>query len=96
MGFHDRIIPMGNPPKSPSYCLTDKVKRRLLWNLFPHVFLLSLIALQAPECMWFVFYHGLNGLDGFMSCLKAKQKPEKPLGEDGGRCPCCYASALVL
>ena len=21
---------------------------------------------------------------------------EKPLGEDGGRCPCCYASALVL
>ena len=50
-------------PKSPSYCLTDKVKRRLLWNPFPHVFLLSLIALQAPECMWFVFYHGLNGLD---------------------------------
>ena len=36
-------------PKSPSYCLTDKVKRRLLWNPFPHVFLLSLIALQAPE-----------------------------------------------
>ena len=26
----------------------------------------------------------------------AKQKPEKPLGEDGGRCPCCHASALVL
>ena len=26
----------------------------------------------------------------------ARQKPEKPLGEDGGRCPCCYASALVL
>ena len=26
----------------------------------------------------------------------AKQKPDKPLGEDGGRCPCCYASALVL
>ena len=25
-----------------------------------------------------------------------RQKPEKPLGEDGGRCPCCYASALVL
>ena len=21
---------------------------------------------------------------------------DKPLGEDGGRCPCCYASALVL
>ena len=28
-------------PKSPSYCLTDKVKRRLLWNPFPHVFPLS-------------------------------------------------------
>ena len=27
------------------------MKRRLLWNPFPHVFLLSLIALQAPECM---------------------------------------------
>ena len=26
----------------------------------------------------------------------AKQKLEKPLGEDGGRCPCCYTSALVL
>ena len=26
----------------------------------------------------------------------AKQKPEKPLGEDGGLCPCCYTSALVL
>ena len=83
-------------PKSPSYCLTDKVKRRLLWNPFPHVFLLSLITLQAPECMWFVFYHGLNGLDGFMSCLEAKQKPEKPLGEYGGLCPCCHTSALVL
>ena len=22
--------------------------------------------------------------------------PNKPLGEDGGRCPCCFASALVL
>ena len=65
-------------------------------NPFPNVFLLSLIALQAPERMWFVFYHGLNGLDGLMSCLEAKHKPEKPLGEDGGRCPCCYASALVL
>ena len=28
--------------------------------------------------------------------LGARQKPEKPLGEDGGRCPCCYTSALVL
>ena len=43
-----------------------------------------------------IFYHGLNGLDGFMSCLEARQKHQKPLGEDGGRCPCCYASALVL
>ena len=25
--------------------------------------------------------------DEFMSYLGAKQKPEKPLGEDGGRCP---------
>ena len=28
--------------------------------------------------------------------LRARQKPNKPLGEDGGLCPCCYASALVL
>ena len=28
--------------------------------------------------------------------LGARHKPNKPLGEDGGRCPCCYASALVL
>ena len=21
-------------------------------------------ALQAPECMWFLYYHGFNGLDG--------------------------------
>ena len=26
----------------------------------------------------------------------ARQKPEKPLGEDGGRCPVAQASALVL
>ena len=25
-----------------------------------------------------------------------RQKQQKPLGEDGGRCPCCYTSALVL
>ena len=31
---------------------------------------------------------------GFL--LGARQKPDKPLGEDGGRCPCCHASALVL
>ena len=39
---------------------------------------------------YYSFYHGLNGLDGlngFMSYLEAKQKPNKPLGEDGGRCP---------
>ena len=38
--------------------------------------------------------------DGTDSCpaawLEAKHKPDKPLGEDGGRCPCCHASALVL
>ena len=28
--------------------------------------------------------------------LEARHKPDKPLGEDGGRCPYCYASALVL
>ena len=33
------------------------------------------------------FYHGYNGLDGFMSYLRARQKPNKPLGEDGGLCP---------
>ena len=33
------------------------------------------------------FYHGYNGLDGFMSYLRARQKPNKPLGEDEGRCP---------
>ena len=42
------------------------------------------------------FYHGFNGLDGYMSCEVIRQKPDKPLGEDGGLCPCCYASALVL
>ena len=42
----------------------------------------------------------LSTTDGADECpaawLEAKQKPDKPLGEDGGRCPCCYASALVL
>ena len=33
---------------------------------------------------YYSIYHGLNG---FMSYLEAKQKPNKPLGEDGGRCP---------
>ena len=28
-------------------------------------------------------------------CHKTKNQ-DKPLGEDGGRRPCCYASALVL
>ena len=28
-------------------------------------------------------------------CHKTKNQ-DKPLGEDGGHCPCCYASALVL
>ena len=28
--------------------------------------------------------------------LRARQKPNKPLGEDGGRCPGTQASALVL
>ena len=36
---------------------------------------------------YYSFYHGLDGLDGFMSYLGAKHKPNKPLGEDGGRCP---------
>ena len=38
----------------------------------------------------FLFYHGFNGFNGFnglMFYLGAKQKPNKPLGEDGGRCP---------
>ena len=36
-----------------------------------------------------------------MSYLEAKQKPEKPLGEDGGLCPavmlplCSYKSVLL-
>ena len=45
--------------------------------------------LLLPRIVLF-FYHGLNGFngsDGFMSCLGARQKPDKPLGEDGGRCP---------
>ena len=59
--------------------------------------------LQAEE--WLLFFcHGLNGLDGlngFMSYLEAKQKPNKPLGEDGGRCtdvmlpPWSYKSELL-
>ena len=53
---------------------------------------------------YYSFYHGLNGLDGlngFMSYLEAKQKPNKPLGEDGGRCtdvmlpPWSYKSELL-
>ena len=35
-------------------------------------------------------------LEPLSHLLGAKHKPEKPLGEDGGRCPCCYTSALVL
>ena len=38
----------------------------------------------------------LEPLNPLSLSLGARQKPEKPLGEDGGRCPCCYASALVL
>ena len=45
-----------------------------------------------------IIYHGWA--DRTDSCpaawLEAKQKLDKPLGEDGGRCPCCYASTLVL
>ena len=39
---------------------------------------------------------GTGALMGRILLLEAKQKPKKPLGEDGGRRPCCYASALVL
>ena len=39
---------------------------------------------------------GTGVLMGRILLLEAKQKPKKPLGEDGGRCPCCYTSALVL
>ena len=38
----------------------------------------------------------LNPLNLLNPLLSVRQKPQKPLGEDGGRCPCCYASALVL
>ena len=38
----------------------------------------------------------LNSLNLSRLLLEAKHKPNKPLGENGGRCPCCYASALVL
>ena len=48
------------------------------------------------EVLLYHGFNGFNGLDGLMFYLGAKQKPNKPLGEDGGRCPCCYASALVL
>ena len=60
---------------------------------------------EEPILWLFSFYHGLDGLDGFEPIepleplslsLEARQKPDKPLGEDGGRCPCCHASALVL
>ena len=42
-------------------------------------------ALQAPECLW-----------DESSYWKQDKNQDKPLGEDGGRCPCCHASALVL
>ena len=37
----------------------------------------------------FSFYHGFNGLDGLFPMRDCEQdkNQDKPLGEDGGRCP---------
>ena len=54
---------------------------------------------QAYPQVFHDVYHGVvtGRKDGTDRVLQGvRQKPEKPLGEDGGRCPCCHASALVL
>ena len=55
--------PWGNP-QIPILLLNGQGEKTPFVESLPHVFLLSLITLQAAECMWFVFYHGLNGLNG--------------------------------
>ena len=46
-----------------------------------------------------LFYHGWDVaklIERLNLLQRAIQKPQKPLGEDGGLSPCCYTSALVL
>ncbi|MDD6758463.1 MAG: hypothetical protein PUE11_03025, partial [Paraprevotella sp.] len=49
--------------------------------------LLRVVPSRHRSACGFDFDHGFNGVDGFMSYLEAKHKPEKPLGDDGGRYP---------
>ena len=54
---------------------------------------------QAYPQVFHDIYHGVvtGRKDGTDRVLQGvRQKTEKPLGKDGGRCPCCYTSALVL
>ena len=42
------------------------------------------------------FFSNTDWTDLTDGCGGIRQKHKKPLGEDGGLCPCCYASTLVL
>ena len=44
--------------------------------------LLKVVPSRHQSACGFDFYHGLNGLDGFMSYLRARQKHQKPLALD--------------
>ena len=81
---------MANVLKSPTNVLRDLVNHSKIQN-------------QAYPQVFHDIFHGVvtifntdftNLTDRVLQ--NVRQKPEKPLGEDGGRCPCCYTSALVL
>ena len=42
------------------------------------------------------FFSTTDWTDRTDGCGGIRQKHNNPPGEDGGRCPCCYTSALVL
>ena len=42
------------------------------------------------------FFFTTDWTDRTDGCGGIRQKHNNPPGEDGGRCPCCYTSALVL
>ena len=81
---------MANVLKSPT---------NILWTLVNH----SKIQNQAYPQIFYDIVHSVETISttdftDWTDCVLqgVRQKPEKPLGEDGGRCPCCYTSALVL
>ena len=51
---------------------------------------------EEPVLRMFLLSFTTDLTDWTDGCGGIRQKPEKPLGEDGGLCPCCYTSALVL